>query len=98
MDRRRGGEEALGLAFTGEGVFIVKLVNDKGDPSRIAGAVGFSVRANKIYVYKAKAVLLAAGAASTSSARARWAKPRPRLVPGVERRQHMRWPPRPAPS
>jgi len=44
-----------------ERVFIVKLINDKNDPSRVAGAIGFSVRDHKIYVYKAKAILLAAG-------------------------------------
>jgi len=54
-------KKALGLDRIQERVFIVKLVNDKNDPSRIAGAVGFSVRENKIHVYKAKAVLLAAG-------------------------------------
>ncbi|HOW46770.1 MAG TPA: adenylyl-sulfate reductase subunit alpha [Rubrivivax sp.] len=54
-------KKALGLDRIQERVFIVKLVNDKNDPSRIAGAVGFSVREHKIYVYKAKAVLLAAG-------------------------------------
>ena len=54
-------KKALGLDRIQERVFIVKLVNDKSDPSRIAGAVGFSVREHKIYVYKAKAVLLAAG-------------------------------------
>jgi len=54
-------KKALGLDRIQERVFIVKLVNDKNDPSRVAGAVGFSVRENKIYVYKAKAILLAAG-------------------------------------
>ncbi len=54
-------KKALGLDRIQERVFIVKLINDKNDPSRIAGAVGFSVRENKIYVYKAKAVMLAAG-------------------------------------
>ncbi len=54
-------KKALGLARIEERVFIVKLINDKNDPSRIAGAVGFSVRTNTIHVYKAKAVLLAAG-------------------------------------
>ena len=44
-----------------ERVFIVHLINDKNDPTRIAGAAGFSVRENKIYIYKAKAILLAAG-------------------------------------
>ncbi len=54
-------KKALGLARIEERIFIVKLVNDKNDPSRIAGAVGFSVRDNTIHVYKAKAILLAAG-------------------------------------
>jgi adenylylsulfate reductase, subunit A len=54
-------KKALGLDRIQERVFIVKLVNDKNDPNRIAGAVGFSVRENTVYVYKAKAILLAAG-------------------------------------
>jgi adenylylsulfate reductase subunit A len=54
-------KKALGLDRIQERVFIVKLINDKNDPSKIAGAVGFSVRENKIYVYKAKAIMLAAG-------------------------------------
>ena len=64
VDRRRSREEgARAWHDIEERVFIVKLVNDKNDPTRIAGAVGFSVRENKIYVYKAKAILLAAGGA-----------------------------------
>jgi adenylylsulfate reductase subunit A len=54
-------KKALGLDRIQERVFIVHLINDKNDPKRIAGAAGFSVRENKIYIYKAKAVLLAAG-------------------------------------
>ncbi len=54
-------KKALGLDRIQERVFIVKLINDKNDPSKIAGAVGFSVRENKIYIYKAKAIILAAG-------------------------------------
>lgn len=54
-------KKALGLDRIQERVFIVKLVNDKNDANRIAGAVGFSVRENRIYVYTAKAILLAAG-------------------------------------
>src|SRR5512142_2333380 len=50
-------KKALGLDRIQERVFIVKLVNDKNDPTRIAGAVGFSVRDHKVYVYKAKAIL-----------------------------------------
>jgi adenylylsulfate reductase subunit A len=44
-----------------ERIFIVHLINDKNDKNRIAGAAGFSVRDNKIVIYKAKAILLAAG-------------------------------------
>jgi len=54
-------KKALGLDRIQERVFIVHLINDKNDPTRIAGAAGFSVRENKIYIYKAKAVMLAAG-------------------------------------
>ena len=54
-------KKALGMDNIQERIFIVKLVNDKNDPNRIAGAVGFSVREHKLYVFKAKAILLAAG-------------------------------------
>ncbi|MHB1214694.1 MAG: adenylyl-sulfate reductase subunit alpha [Thiobacillus sp.] len=54
-------KKALGMDRIEERIFIVKLINDKNDPSRIAGAVGFSTRDHKVVVYKAKAILLAAG-------------------------------------
>jgi adenylylsulfate reductase subunit A len=54
-------KKALGSDRIQERVFIVKLINDKNDPTRIAGAIGFSTRDNKIFVYKFKACLLAAG-------------------------------------
>ena len=54
-------KKALGMDRIQERVFIVHLINDKNDKNRIAGAAGFSVRENKIYIYKAKAILLAAG-------------------------------------
>jgi adenylylsulfate reductase subunit A len=54
-------KKALGTDRIQERVFIVKLINDKNDPTRVAGAVGFSVREHKVYVYKFKACLLAAG-------------------------------------
>ncbi|MEW6512998.1 MAG: adenylyl-sulfate reductase subunit alpha [Pseudomonadota bacterium] len=54
-------KKALGFERIQERVFIVHLINDKNDPKRVAGAAGFSVRENKIYIYKAKAILLAAG-------------------------------------
>ena len=52
---------ALGMDNIAEHVFVVKLVNDRNDKNRIAGAVGFSVREDKIFIYRAKAILLAAG-------------------------------------
>ena len=54
-------KKALGMDRIQERIFIVKLVNDKNDKNRIAGAVGFSTRDQKVVVYKAKAILLAAG-------------------------------------
>ncbi len=54
-------KKALGTDRIQERVFIVKLVNDKNDSNRIAGAVGFSVREHKVFVYKFKACLLVAG-------------------------------------
>ncbi len=54
-------KKALGVENIQERVFIVKLINDKNDSNRIAGAVGFSTRENTVYVYKFKACLLVAG-------------------------------------
>jgi len=56
-------QKALGVENIQERIFIVKLINDKNDPKRIAGAVGFSVREHKVYVYKFKACLLVCGGA-----------------------------------
>ncbi|MFO0754248.1 MAG: adenylyl-sulfate reductase subunit alpha [Thermodesulfovibrionales bacterium] len=46
-----------------ERVFIVKLYHDANDPKRVAAAAGFSVRENKMYIFKAKAILNASGGA-----------------------------------
>ncbi len=54
-------KKALGIDNIQERVFIVKLLNDKNDPGRVAGAAGFSVREDKVYVYKFKACLLVCG-------------------------------------
>ncbi|KPK71810.1 MAG: adenylylsulfate reductase [Acidithiobacillales bacterium SM23_46] len=54
-------KKALGTERIAERIFIVHLINDKNDKNRIAGAAGFSARENKIVIYKAKAILLAAG-------------------------------------
>jgi len=52
---------ALGEENMYQRVFISHLLTDADDPHRIAGAVGFGVREQKIYVFKAKAVISAAG-------------------------------------
>ncbi|MCB1902547.1 MAG: adenylyl-sulfate reductase subunit alpha, partial [Gammaproteobacteria bacterium] len=54
-------KKALGMDNIQERIFIVKLVNDKNDKNRVAGAVGFSVREDQVMVYKFKACLLVAG-------------------------------------
>ncbi len=54
---------ALGVDNIYERVFIVKLLLDANVPNRIAGAAGFSVRENKVYIYKANSVMIAAGGA-----------------------------------
>lgn len=56
-------KKALGNSRIQERIFIVKLLNDKNDPSRIAGAAGFSVREDKIHIYRFKACLLVCGGA-----------------------------------
>jgi len=43
-----------------ERVFVVKMLKDP-DSGRVAGAVGFSVRENKCYIFKCKAAILATG-------------------------------------
>ncbi len=55
---------ALGEENIFERVMIFELLMDKNDPNRVAGAVGFSVREPKFYVFKAKAVILATGGAT----------------------------------
>ncbi len=52
---------ALGPECIAEHVVIVKLINDQHDPNRIAGAVGFSLREHRIYIYRCTACLLVAG-------------------------------------
>jgi adenylylsulfate reductase subunit A len=56
-------KKALGMDRIQERIFIVRLINDKNDPTRIAGAAGFSVREHKLYIYKFKACLLVCGGA-----------------------------------
>jgi adenylylsulfate reductase subunit A len=54
-------KNALGMENIHERVFIVKLLTDKKDPNRVCGAVGFSVREHKTYVFKCKAMIIACG-------------------------------------
>jgi len=55
--------KALGPQGIQEHVFLVRLVTDRNDPTRIAGAAGFSVRENRAYLYRFKCCLLACGGA-----------------------------------
>ncbi|HEC91360.1 MAG TPA: adenylyl-sulfate reductase subunit alpha, partial [Alphaproteobacteria bacterium] len=56
-------KKALGIDNIYERVFIVKLILDANEENRIAGAIGFSVRENKIYIFKCKSMLLCCGGA-----------------------------------
>ncbi|RQD60250.1 MAG: adenylyl-sulfate reductase subunit alpha [Desulfonatronovibrio sp. MSAO_Bac4] len=56
-------KNAIGQDNYIERLFIVKLLLDKNEPNRVAGAVGFSTRENKIYVIKCNAMLVACGGA-----------------------------------
>ncbi|MGE5546779.1 MAG: adenylyl-sulfate reductase subunit alpha [Solirubrobacterales bacterium] len=56
-------KKALGIQNIIERCFIVKLLLDQNEPNRIAGAVGFSVREHKLYVFKANAILDCCGGA-----------------------------------
>ena len=55
---------AVGENNVYERIFAARLLLDSKVPNRIAGAIGFSVRDNKIYVFKAKAVISSAGGAT----------------------------------
>ena len=54
-------KNALGTDNIYERVFVVKLLTDKNNPNRVCGAVGFSVRDHKAYVFKCKAMIVACG-------------------------------------
>jgi len=56
-------KNALGMDRIQERVFIVRLVTDKNDPTRVAAAAGFSVRDHKLYIYRFKCCLLVCGGA-----------------------------------
>ena len=56
-------KNALGEDRILERVFIVKMLLDANQPNRIAGAVGFSTRENKVYVFTCNAAVVACGGA-----------------------------------
>ena len=56
-------KKALGEENILERVFIIKLLLDANKDNTIAGAIGFSVRENKVYVIKCKAMMVACGGA-----------------------------------
>ncbi|MFZ5425618.1 MAG: adenylyl-sulfate reductase subunit alpha [Thermodesulfobacteriota bacterium] len=56
-------KNALGQDRYMERVFIVKLLLDANTPNRIAGAVGFSTRENKVYIFTCNAMVVACGGA-----------------------------------
>lgn len=56
--------KALGEANIYERVAITHLLTAANDPGHIAGAIGFAVRENKFYVFKAKAVIITTGGSS----------------------------------
>jgi adenylylsulfate reductase subunit A len=56
--------KALGDANLYERVAITHLLTDAKDSGRIAGAIGFGVRENTYYIFKAKAVIITSGGAS----------------------------------
>ena len=59
-----GARRAIGEENVYERVFVSHLLLDKEDKNRVAGAVGFSIRENRIFVFKARSVIVAAGGAT----------------------------------
>src|SRR4030042_2208920 len=56
-------KKAIGDTNILERVFIVELALNKNRPDHIAGAMGFSVRENKVFLIKCKTALIACGGA-----------------------------------
>ena len=56
-------KSALGMDNIYERVYITHLLKDEKDANRVCGAVGFSIREDKFYVFKAKATLCVMGGA-----------------------------------
>ena len=53
--------KALGAGNLYERVAVTHLLTDANDGGRISGAIGFAVRENKFYVFRAKAVIITTG-------------------------------------
>jgi adenylylsulfate reductase subunit A len=56
-------KKALGMENIYERVFIIKVLLDGKEENRIAGAIGFSVRENKLFIFRCNAMLIACGGA-----------------------------------
>ncbi|WBF67111.1 adenylyl-sulfate reductase subunit alpha [Desulfovibrio subterraneus] len=56
-------KNALGEARIMERIFIVKLLLDAKEENRIAGAVGFNLRANEVHIFRTNAMVVACGGA-----------------------------------
>lgn len=56
-------KNALGEDRLLERCFVVKLLLDKNTPNRIAGAVGFSTRENKVHIFRTNAMIVCCGGA-----------------------------------
>ena len=59
-----GARRAIGEENVYERIFVSHLLLDKEDKNRVAGAVGFSIREHKVFVFKARSVIVAAGGAT----------------------------------
>jgi adenylylsulfate reductase subunit A len=57
-------KKAVGERNVYERIFVSHLLLDQHDPGKVAGAVGFSVRDHKLYVFRARAVISSAGGAT----------------------------------
>jgi len=56
-------KNALGEDRYMERIFIVKLLLDANEPNRVAGAVGFDLRDNKVHIFKCNCMVVACGGA-----------------------------------
>ncbi len=56
-------KNAVGMDNVIERVFVLRLLLDKNDKNKVAGAIGFSVRDPEIYVFKFKSCLVCSGGA-----------------------------------